>query len=437
MSSLDATQMQDGRPLKLSGIASLALTGNLAGFLIVSYIPEMLGVNSRVATVPFRALMLGFLIYACGRILKSGHLRMQMSPTSVLVIFFWIAYCSRFIVDAVVLQVPLGSPPAEMALYLFGIVLPTFIVLYLIRDIGLYRRALIWTLLGLGTCCLISMLRTRTARDLAKSGTGYEANDVVNHILYGHMGVTAVILGLFVFLRIGRAGGTWYIRLLGGGVACLGVFTVFASGSRGALVAGVLLIPIVFYLGWRRGSRLLTISASLALGLAFSASVAYLSSNGMRIDRVLLSLTAYSTEENSVYYRQNMLRDAWREYLDNPLTGSSIVERNSLSYPHNVIVEGFMATGTFGGTAFVLMIILASFRALRFMHTDPVTAWIPLCFLQQLIGSMFSGGLYGNMLLWGMMAIMLGARMPNDRVRYMDRVGFHSQSEHEAVTLPI
>jgi hypothetical protein len=431
------TQMQGVRSSKLSGIASLALTGNLVGFLMVSYIPDALGVNSRVATIPFRALMLAFLIYACGRILKSGHLRMQISPTSLLVIFFWVAYCLRFFVDAAVLQVPLGSSPAEMALYLFGIVIPTFIVLYLIRDIGLYRRALTWTLLGLGTCCLISMLRTRTARDLAKSGIGYDANDVVNHILYGHMGVTAVILGLFVFLRIGRAGEPWYIRSLGGGVACLGVFTVFASGSRGALIAGVFLVPVVFYLGWRRGSRVLTVSACLALGFVFSATVGYLSSNGMRLDRVMLSFTAYNAEGNSVYYRQSMLRDAWREYLEHPLTGSSIVERNTLSYPHNVILEGFMATGTFGGTAFVLLVLLASYRAFRFMSSDPVTAWIPLCFLQQLIGSMFSGGLYGNMLLWGMMAIMLGARVPNSREEQQGNPESRLRVEPRTITLPV
>jgi hypothetical protein len=39
-------------------------------------------------------------------------------------------------------------------------------------------------------------------------------------------------------------------------------------------------------------------------------------------------------------------------------------------------------------------------------------AWIPACFFQQLIGAMFSGGLYGNVPLWAMMAIMLGADLP-------------------------
>jgi hypothetical protein len=42
-------------------------------------------------------------------------------------------------------------------------------------------------------------------------------------------------------------------------------------------------------------------------------------------------------------------------------------------------------------------------------------AWVPVCFFQQLIGAMFSGGLYGNVLLWSMMAIVLGADIPQPR----------------------
>jgi O-antigen ligase len=111
-----------------------------------------------------------------------------------------------------------------------------------------------------------------------------------------------------------------------------------------------------------------------------------------------------------------MIRDAWREYLDHPWFGSSIVERNALIYPHNAIVEAFMATGTFGGSAFALLVLAAIYRAVRLIRRDPGTAWIPICFFQQLIGAMFSGGLYGNVPLWGMMAIMLGADLPAIRL---------------------
>ena len=141
-----------------------------------------------------------------------------------------------------------------------------------------------------------------------------------------------------------------------------------------------------------------------------SAAAAYLARNGTDVKRLLGSAEAYSVSNSSVYERQNLARDAWHEYLQHPVLGSSIVERRSLAYPHNCVVEAFMATGTFGGAIFVLMLLMAIYRAILLTRVDVAMSWISLCFFQQLIGAMFSGGLYGNAALWGMMAIVLGRR---------------------------
>jgi O-antigen ligase len=399
----------------LAGMVTLLMTGTIAGFLIVSYLPGALGVDSRVATVPFRGLMLLFELYAFVRLLGVAHLRMGVSMTSAVVVFFWAAYSLRFVVDAVLLQVSLGEDPADMALSLFAICLPTFIVLYQIRDIELYRKALPWSMLALGVCCLASMFRTRTAQDVSLHGR-YQGNDILNPISYGHMGVTAIILGLFVLLQIGRVRTPWYLRVGAAATVCLGAFSILAASSRGALVAGILLIPLVGFLGLRRGSRFLTIAICIVLGCVLSATVTYFAQKGPNLGRLLVSAAAYDTTNNSVNGRHNMIRDAWREYMDHPWLGSSIVERNALIYPHNAFVEAFMATGTFGGSAFVLLILAAIYRAIRFISRDPAMAWIPMCFFQQLIGAMFSGGLYGNVTLWAMMAVMLGADLPRSRL---------------------
>jgi O-antigen ligase len=400
---------------RLIGTASLVMTGTLAGFLMVSYIPGALGVDSRVATVPFRGLMLLLLLYALYRLVGVRHLRVRLSVTTLVVVFFWTAYSLRFIADATLLQIPLGSPPTDMALSLFAMCLPTFIVLYLIRDISLYGKALTWTTLALGLCCLASMFRTRTSQDVTLHGR-YQGNDILNPVSYGHMGVTAIILGLFVLLQIGRTRKRWYLRLLASGTVCLGAFSILAASSRGALVAGIVLVPIVGYLGLRCGSKLFTIGICIALGFVLSIAITYFSQNGLKLDRLLGSAAAYNIANDSVNSRHNMIRDAWSEYLDHPWLGSSIVERNALIYPHNAIVEAFMATGTFGGTAFALLVLAAIYRAILLIRRDPATAWIPICFFQQLIGAMFSGGLYGNVSLWGMMAIMLGADLPAIRL---------------------
>ena len=76
-----------------------------------------------------------------------------------------------------------------------------------------------------------------------------------------------------------------------------------------------------------------------------------------------------------------------------------------------------MATGTFGGAIFVWMLLIAISRAITLTRVDVAMSWISLCFFQQLIAAMFSGGLYANAALWGMMAIVLGAKPPRLRIQ--------------------
>jgi O-antigen ligase len=398
---------------RLVGIASLCLTLNLAGFLVVSYVPGILHINHRAATVPFRCLVLALSSYAVFKILALSHLRLTVSVTTLLAVGFWTLYVTRFISDTVLFPVSIGENPDDMALFLFGMCLPTFIVFYLFGEIHLYSKALVWSMLALGVCSAISMRLTHAQED--KLQRQHLGNDILNHIGYGHMGLTAMILGLFVLLQIGRVRRGWTLRLLAAATVCFGAFSILAASSRGALVAAVLLLPIVVYLGLRRGSRLLAIGICAVGFFVIPAAAAYLTRNGTDVGRLLGSAEAYSVSNSSVYERQYLARDAWHEYLEHPILGSSIVERRSLAYPHNCVVEAFMATGTFGGVIFVLMLLTAIYRAIILTRVDVAMSWISLCFFQQLIAAMFSGGLYANAALWGMMAIVLGANLPRKR----------------------
>jgi hypothetical protein len=79
------------------------------------------------------------------------------------------------------------------------------------------------------------------------------------------MGVTAIILGLFVLLQIGRVKRAWYLRVGAAATVCLGAFSILAASSRGALVAGILVVPFIGYLGLRCGSRFITVAMCIVL----------------------------------------------------------------------------------------------------------------------------------------------------------------------------
>ena len=152
---------------RLVGIASLCLTLNLAGFLVVSYVPGVLHINHRAATVPFRCLVLALSLYAVYKILAISHLRLAVSVTTLLAVVFWTLYVTRFISDTVLFPVSIGASPDDIALFLFGMCLPTFIAFYLFGEIHLYRKALVWSMLALGVCSAISMRLTQAQEDNA------------------------------------------------------------------------------------------------------------------------------------------------------------------------------------------------------------------------------------------------------------------------------
>jgi len=420
MSLTPLKQRSRNRHGNLGTLASLVLTANLAGFQAISFIPSIFGIDRSAATVPFRAVVLLFVIYVIYKLIALHCLRGRVTLTTLLVLSFWFAYSIRFMIDSVIVDTPMYEPAWVMALFIFGIIIPIFTVCYLIGDIELYKKALPLSMLLLLFSCTAAMNRGSTDSDIEKHGRSF-GNDVLNPISYGHMGVTAVILGLFVLLKIGGTHRSWILRVMGSGSVCIGVFTILASGSRGATVAAMVLVPISLYLAVTRGSRLMTLAICGAGILTGSFSLGYLSTRGMDVGRLVASGWAFSSGNASTYERQNLIRDALQQYADHPLFGSAIVERNSLMYPHNAIVEAFMATGTFFGAIFTILVLISVYRAIRLTGRNPGMAWVPLCFFQSLIGAMFSGGLYQNPVLWGMMAIMLGVDMPANSIRKAER----------------
>jgi len=91
-----------------------------------------------------------------------------------------------------------------------------------------------------------------------------------------------------------------------------------------------------------------------------------------------------------------------------PLLGDSLVESTLRFYPHNAFLESMMTTGI-GGlmllTVSVLVAGVSAFRALR----DPVSRWLGLLFVQQLIGAQTSGSLYLDQSFWAMLFLVIGS----------------------------
>jgi O-antigen ligase len=126
-------------------------------------------------------------------------------------------------------------------------------------------------------------------------------------------------------------------------------------------------------------------------------------------DMLLLVITRFTdiADDTSSVERWDMLSGGFIQFLKEPLLGSFLEERISREYPHNLVVESFMATGLVGGTLFVLYYV-ASIRSMAGVLFQTGLSFISLATLSVIILSLFSGGLSFSVDFWFNTAVING-----------------------------
>ena len=103
----------------LAAVVSLAVAGTLAGYQVISFLPEYLNLEARVVTVPFRAGMasLYLLLLVLGLCARQ---RLPLSKTTLALGVFWLLYLFRLLLDTTIAEVPLHLPRDEFFACVLG-----------------------------------------------------------------------------------------------------------------------------------------------------------------------------------------------------------------------------------------------------------------------------------------------------------------------------
>lgn len=96
----------------------------------------------------------------------------------------------------------------------------------------------------------------------------------------------------------------------------------------------------------------------------------------------------------------------------NPLLGSAYTELQTGQYPHNLLLESFMALGVVGGVLLLFICLRAGFRAAVRLRLGELL--LPLLFVQYFVGAQFSSSLWGAEAFWAIV-VLLGATAPQAR----------------------
>jgi len=230
--------------------ATAAFALSVAGYEVLSFFlnPD----QTRAITIPFRIAMI-FLQVATVT-LAIVVCRRRVPVSAALAFLFVIIYTFRFAHDTIVRPIEIFNPPLQDAiLYYFGICLPTFFGLILVRDKAAIVRAGDWLYWMAFFVCVAGLVAEaefviRGETGLANGNTGNTyliGNAAMNHFEFAHMGL--LLLGLGTWKLGCRSYRNRFIMILIIASIPLGVAVVLLADSRSAFVGAPLVILAALY----------------------------------------------------------------------------------------------------------------------------------------------------------------------------------------------
>ncbi|MFC1531368.1 O-antigen ligase family protein [Gemmatimonadota bacterium] len=266
------------------------------------------------------------------------------------------------------------------------------------------ERALRWTW-GLALLAVMAVVVSAPAAVWLEPSlaSGRFSLDTLNPISIGHLGVTLSLISAFRLVANSTSRTGSFVLLVSLG---LGMFVAGMAASRGPFVSfmGGILILALAARNVRRQARMMVLWAAIIVASIWG---------GLAIQEYLgfQAVARVQSLATGPYFadlpRLQLISDAWKQFLGQPLLGSSLDELGSAWYPHNLIVESFMATGILGGGAFVVLVVGGLIAALRISIVIPQQAWVALLYVQYFLGAQFSGALYTSYTMWALLALVV------------------------------
>lgn len=360
----------------------VVLALSMFGYPLVGNIVSMLGVDSRVISIPFRLLVLGL---AAVVIVNTAVIHLTRGRVVLLVI--WLAYAARLVHDLAIARID-GAGYA-LQFFIAGCVIPAIAQLAAddYQQVRFATIAFLLATIGCAATVLGSSLGRFGEAELT-GATSRLSTVALNPVSLGHLAVSGLLCALVLWRVTGNWARAWL--LVGGSVA---LYTLVMTGSKGPALA-----LVVCGSAWAaaRGALLRVLLVAIPLAVLVLVSPA----------SPLAARVAGLGEDLSTLERVILLQDTILQIADAPLFGSAFVELNSGLYPHVVFLDAALAFGIPLAMVFAALVGLGAVRAWRTLRT--ANDLLGLLFLQMVVAGFLSDALFASAGLWSVLAVLLG-----------------------------
>lgn len=389
-----------------------AYTVVLVGYPAIAPLAALIGMSSRVVTIPYRGVVaaISLALVLVGIASRRFYHGLLLFPLAA----FWVLYMARLILDTLAAPIPLRMSLGEYYMFTIGTVLLPLMAFLVVPTTRALEWARQWILMVGAAACVANLLLAAAALPLSRLGLGSVrlSIETLNPISLGHTGVMTAILAAFELLRSESVAKRRFLAIAALGA---GIVAMIASGSRGPVFALLFAMAFLMLVGWRLGSRtrvVVALGTAAAMGAFLFFKVEGLARAAAAFRFGGITGTMY---DPSVNVRLALFEEGLRLFAENPVTGAAIELPGSGYYPHNIIIEALMATGVIGGVMFLLAFAGAAFAAVRLAIVAPLYAWLGALLVQQMVAVQFSGAIAGSPEVWALMgcAIAVHGQLSN------------------------
>ena len=390
----------------------------LLAFLTFAYpiaaaIPTLLNLPTTPVNIAFRALYVAMSLYLiAASVFKKQTYQFRWYNT--LMFAFWICYIMRLAYDFEISHVEAFRMPKE-TIYMFSIgncILPSFAMMSMSRYVDVQKLVkVIMGILIISNILILILLATQVGlslqmfivRNLVR---GSNETSAINEITISFTGCQLIIFALNKLLIGGKHNfGKRFLLIL---CIILGLFNLFAGGSRSPMILFVLML--LFTLGFyfykhHRFKRFINnikvfIFCCVIAVLGLFAAMTFKNVDFALINR--LQETAEDRQKGGKELRDFEQEAAWNDFLSSPLIGHQFVNSHDKTYPHNTLLEVLMALGILGGILLFPFMgkFLHQLFTLPYQYTS-IFSFSTLVSLSFFV-SQFSGSLWTSVDFWAL-----------------------------------
>tara|TARA_R110001606_G_scaffold314556_7_gene461335 strand:+ start:105 stop:1391 length:1287 start_codon:yes stop_codon:yes gene_type:complete len=386
--------------LKRSHLVAAAIVGSVMGYPIASLFSQVTGIENQIAAIAMRGAIL-----ACAVTILIGSLRISSRLAVALFTLFWGGYILRLAFTFGLTNEVVSEPASTFFIWGLGVCLmPSVAVLLYKGHLDFAKMRLTFAILG-AVAMVGILLLGGTAIETAEGQT-FDQNRwnlaTINPITIGHLGASLVLTASAALLYEKSKGRR---LLFYGAIAGIGLIGLFLANSRGPLVAMAVAIG-TYGLAQIRSKRAWRYSMIVMLGglvVLYRKTDALFEASGI-LDRFARLATG---EDRSAMTRTELYSDGIAQFLASPFVGDGLEVRSLGFYPHNVILEAFIATGVIGGITFLVLTLMSIRASYRIMKLDSPKAFMALLAMQYIVAGQFSGAIYQAGPMWVLMAGVL------------------------------